>query len=168
MKTLNKLTHYMGNRKKLFPVAIILSAASELAGIAPYILIWLIMRELLAGSPVVLVSRPDAQSQPWAVGPLSGLAAVDRSRPICLVDVFGWSFVLENYGGASSQPQSDRAMPRRLTALVCPTMPHIAAFSAFGMWRKCFSRTIVVQPAYDACKPVCCWSEAYPAHLQGS
>lgn len=52
MKTLNKLTHYMGNRKKLFPVAIILSAVSELAGIAPYILIWLIMRELLAGSPV--------------------------------------------------------------------------------------------------------------------
>ena len=43
MKTLNKLTHYMGNRKKLFPVAIILSAVSELAGIAPYILIWLIM-----------------------------------------------------------------------------------------------------------------------------
>ena len=35
MKTLNKLTHYMGNRKKLFPVAIILSAVSELAGIAP-------------------------------------------------------------------------------------------------------------------------------------
>lgn len=52
MKTLNKLTHYMGNRKKLFPVAIILSAVSELAGIAPYILIWLIMRVLLAGSPV--------------------------------------------------------------------------------------------------------------------
>lgn len=42
----------MGNRKKLFPVAIILSAVSELAGIAPYILIWLIMRVLLAGSPV--------------------------------------------------------------------------------------------------------------------
>lgn len=52
MNTLNKLTHYMGNRKKLFPVAIILSAVSELAGIAPYILIWLIMRVLLAGSPV--------------------------------------------------------------------------------------------------------------------
>ena len=42
----------MGNRKRLFPVAMFLSAVSELAGLVPYILIWLIMRELLTDTPV--------------------------------------------------------------------------------------------------------------------
>ena len=37
----------MGKRKVLLPAAMLLSALSALAGMLPYILIWLIVRELL-------------------------------------------------------------------------------------------------------------------------
>lgn len=47
MKTLRKLQHYMGKRKLLLPIAMLLSALSALAGILPFIFIWLIVRELL-------------------------------------------------------------------------------------------------------------------------
>ncbi|MDR2652120.1 MAG: hypothetical protein LBC68_07370 [Prevotellaceae bacterium] len=46
MNTLKKLQSYAGNRKALFPVSMILSALSALAGLLPYIIIWLIVREL--------------------------------------------------------------------------------------------------------------------------
>ena len=37
----------MGKRRILLPLSLFLSAASSLAGLIPYILIWLIVRELL-------------------------------------------------------------------------------------------------------------------------
>ena len=50
MSTFNKLFSYMGRRKPLLPIAIVLSALSELCGMMPYVLIWLIVRELLKSS----------------------------------------------------------------------------------------------------------------------
>ena len=47
MSTLKKRQNYMGKRKVLLPAAMLLSALSALAGMLPYILIWLIVRELL-------------------------------------------------------------------------------------------------------------------------
>ena len=47
MSTLKKLQNYLGKRKVLLPAAMLLSALSALAGMLPYILIWLIVRELL-------------------------------------------------------------------------------------------------------------------------
>jgi ATP-binding cassette subfamily B protein len=53
MNTLKKLQSYAGNRKALFPVSMILSALSALAGLLPYIIVWLIVRELFeaGGAP---------------------------------------------------------------------------------------------------------------------
>ncbi len=48
MDTLKRLQSYMGNRKVLLPIAMALSAISALAGILPFILIWLIIKELFA------------------------------------------------------------------------------------------------------------------------
>lgn len=48
MNTLKRLQHYMGRRKILLPISMLLSALSALAGLLPFILIWLIVRELLA------------------------------------------------------------------------------------------------------------------------
>lgn len=47
MNTLKKLQHYMGRRKALLPISMVLSAVSSLAGILPFVLIWFIVRELL-------------------------------------------------------------------------------------------------------------------------
>jgi ATP-binding cassette subfamily B protein IrtA len=47
MNTLTRLSHYMGNRKILLPLSMLLSAASALAGMMPFVFIWLIVRELL-------------------------------------------------------------------------------------------------------------------------
>lgn len=47
MNTLRKFQHYMGNRKILLPIAMVLSVLSELAGLIPFILIWMIVRKLL-------------------------------------------------------------------------------------------------------------------------
>ena len=52
MSTLKKLQNYMGRRKALLPVAMLLSALSALAGMVPYILIWLIVRELLENGEI--------------------------------------------------------------------------------------------------------------------
>lgn len=46
MNTLQKLRPYMGNRKILLPIAMLLSALSALAGMLPFVFIWLIIREL--------------------------------------------------------------------------------------------------------------------------
>ena len=48
MSTLKKLRCYAGSRKALFPLSMVLSALSALAGLLPYIIVWLIVRELLA------------------------------------------------------------------------------------------------------------------------
>ena len=52
MGTLKKLQSYMGQRQILFPLSLILSALSALAGLVPYILIWLIVKELLVPDTV--------------------------------------------------------------------------------------------------------------------
>ncbi|MBQ2559295.1 MAG: ABC transporter ATP-binding protein [Fibrobacter sp.] len=48
-KTFSKLYAYMGSRKPLFPLALILSALSAIAGLVPFLLMWLIVREILSG-----------------------------------------------------------------------------------------------------------------------
>lgn len=47
MNTLKRLQHYMGSRRILLPIAMILSALSALASMLPFVLIWFIVRELL-------------------------------------------------------------------------------------------------------------------------
>lgn len=49
MKTLSRLQGYMGRRKALLPLAVGLSALGGLAGFAPFVFIWLIVKELLTG-----------------------------------------------------------------------------------------------------------------------
>lgn len=49
MNTFSKLSKYMGSRKPLFPLALILSALSAIAGLVPFLLMWLIVREILSG-----------------------------------------------------------------------------------------------------------------------
>lgn len=46
MSTLKKLRNYAGKRKILMPLSMVLSALSALAGMMPYVFIWLIVREL--------------------------------------------------------------------------------------------------------------------------
>lgn len=46
MSTLKKLRNYAGKRKILMPLSMVLSALSALAGMMPYMFIWLIVREL--------------------------------------------------------------------------------------------------------------------------
>lgn len=50
MNTLKKLQQYAGNRKIFFPLSMMLSAISALAGMIPYILIWYIIQELLTSN----------------------------------------------------------------------------------------------------------------------
>lgn len=53
MGTLKRLRKYAGRRKALLPLAMFLSASSALAGMLPFVLIWLIVRELfLSGGAV--------------------------------------------------------------------------------------------------------------------
>ncbi len=47
MNTLKQLQRYMGNRRVLLPASLALSALSALLGMAPLVLIWRIVRELL-------------------------------------------------------------------------------------------------------------------------
>ncbi|MDR1203619.1 MAG: ABC transporter ATP-binding protein/permease [Tannerellaceae bacterium] len=69
MNTLKKLQHYMGNRKMLLPMAMVLSAFSALAGMLPYLLIWLIVKELLeTGSNPIASSGRVVTYAWWAAG----------------------------------------------------------------------------------------------------
>ena len=47
MKTLSKLQSYMSGRKLLLPASLFFSALSALAGMAPYIIVWFIIKMLL-------------------------------------------------------------------------------------------------------------------------
>ena len=82
MSTLKKLQSYAGNRKALFPVSMILSALSALAGLAPYIIVWLIVRELFAAGGTISGSEGEAFTQRivplawWAVGAAVGSVAI--------------------------------------------------------------------------------------------
>ena len=67
MNTLKKLQQYMGNRKALLPVSMALSALSALAGMLPYILIWFIVRELLAPGETIVSGNIETYAW-WAAG----------------------------------------------------------------------------------------------------
>jgi len=63
MNTLKKLQSYMGRRKALLPLSMALSALSALAGMLPYILIWVIVKELFESNGLI---TPDITSYAWA------------------------------------------------------------------------------------------------------
>lgn len=71
MKTLSKLQGYMGRRKALLPVAIVLSALGGLAGLAPFVFIWLIVRELLSGGDIGAQTQVTNYAW-WAAGTAVG------------------------------------------------------------------------------------------------
>ena len=71
MKTLSKLQGYMGRRKALLPVAIVLSAIGGLAGLAPFVFIWLIVRELLSGGDIGTQTQVTSYAW-WAAGTAVG------------------------------------------------------------------------------------------------
>ncbi len=68
MHTLTKLQTYMDGRKALLPAALFLSAISTIAGMVPYILIWLIIRELFSLGRGSFSSDLIAFYAWWAVG----------------------------------------------------------------------------------------------------
>ena len=65
MSTLQKLQHYAGKRKILFPLSMAVSAVSALAGMLPFIFIWLIVRELFASGGVVSASGNNIAVYAW-------------------------------------------------------------------------------------------------------
>lgn len=67
MNTLKKLLLYAGNRKALLSLAMGLSALSALAGMLPYLLIWLIVRELFETGGVASSGNVVTYAW-WAVG----------------------------------------------------------------------------------------------------
>lgn len=50
--TLSKLTRHMTGRKALYPLSLVLSAISALAGMIPFILVWFIIREFITSEKV--------------------------------------------------------------------------------------------------------------------
>ena len=81
MNTLKKLQSYAGNRKALFPGSMALSALAALSGLLPYIIIWLIVRELFEaggaadGSGGELMQRIISLAW-WAVGAAVGSVVI--------------------------------------------------------------------------------------------
>ncbi|NDV83214.1 ABC transporter ATP-binding protein [Bacteroides sp. 51] len=73
MNTLKRFQQYMGNRKVLFPISMVLSALSALAGMLPYILIWLIVKSLFANGGVASSGEVITYAW-WAAG--SAIASV--------------------------------------------------------------------------------------------
>jgi len=66
MNTFSKFQTYMTGRKALLPVSLVLSAISAIAGMAPYILIWFIIREFIqVGTSSQTIINSYAW---WAVG----------------------------------------------------------------------------------------------------
>lgn len=74
MGTLKKLQQYAGKRKILFLLSMILSAVSALAGMLPFVSIWLIVRELFASSGAISPSGNIITYAWWAAG--SAIASV--------------------------------------------------------------------------------------------
>jgi ATP-binding cassette subfamily B protein len=81
MNTIKKLQSYAGDRKALFPVSMVLSALSAMAGLLPYIIVWLIVRELfeaggaIDGHGVELMQRIISLAW-WAVGAAVGSVVI--------------------------------------------------------------------------------------------
>lgn len=73
MGTLKRLQHYMGRRKALLPLSLATSALSALAGMLPFVFIWLIVRQLFAGGAGTADSSISVYAW-WAAG--SAIAGV--------------------------------------------------------------------------------------------
>ncbi len=54
---LKRFTPYMGSKKGLIPIALILSGISAVLNIIPFVLVWYIIRELLASNELVSISN---------------------------------------------------------------------------------------------------------------
>jgi ATP-binding cassette subfamily B protein len=81
MSILKKLQSYAGNRKALFPVSMVLSAISALAGLLPYMLVWLIVRELFEAGGAISGGDGELRQRIitlawWAVGAAVGNVAI--------------------------------------------------------------------------------------------
>ena len=72
MSTLKRLGKYAGRRKALLPLSMLLSALSALAGMVPFIMIWLIVRELFASDGIPSGNGHIAFYAWWAVGAAVG------------------------------------------------------------------------------------------------
>ena len=82
MTTFKKLWGYMGRRRALLPVAIVLSALSGLAGLLPFVFIWLIARELLSGDDSASQSSVISYAW-WAAGTAAGSVALYFGALMC-------------------------------------------------------------------------------------
>ena len=49
MNVLQRLGTYMGNRKPLLPISLVLSGLTGLVSLLPFIFVWLIVHQLLGG-----------------------------------------------------------------------------------------------------------------------
>ena len=67
MNTLKKFQIYMGERRILFPLALIASGLSGLMSLVPFVFVWLIVRTLL-GVGGTVASTPIGTYAWWAVG----------------------------------------------------------------------------------------------------
>ena len=82
MNILKKLQSYAGNRKALLPVSMLLSAISALAGLLPYVIVWLIVKELFAAGGTLSESDGGALTQRiitlawWTVGTAIGSVVI--------------------------------------------------------------------------------------------
>lgn len=74
MGTLKRLRKYAGRRKALLPLAMFLSASSALAGMLPFVLIWLIVRELFLSGGAVAGNGDVVRYAWWAA--LSAVGSV--------------------------------------------------------------------------------------------
>lgn len=83
MSTLKKLQHYAGKRKALFPLSMVLSAVSALAGMAPFVLIWLIVRELFETGGNISLSGNIVTYAWWAAGSAIGCVILYFAALMC-------------------------------------------------------------------------------------
>lgn len=84
MSTLKKLRNYAGNRKILMPLSMVLSALSALAGMMPYIFIWLIVRELFqSGGDAAGSGSNIATYAWWAAGSAIGSVLIYFAALMC-------------------------------------------------------------------------------------
>ncbi len=75
MKLLNLLMPYMGNRRWMLPLSLLLSALSAVAGLAPFVLIWAIVKALLAADGTFVPPQVAVYAW-WASGlAVAGVAA---------------------------------------------------------------------------------------------
>lgn len=113
MNTLRKFQYYMGSRKALLPIAMVLSVLSELAGLLPFILIWLIVRELL---------EPGIISTAGTDGPVAYITTADIATSGHIITYAIWAAGLA-VGGVLIY----------LAALMCS---HLTAFRVEANLRK--------------------------------